>query len=65
MYAEAEYLQFFVAAVGGCIGLEPPDGEDEERGTRYYGLGPLRIKVELYYMSGKEPTALQASPVVD
>lgn len=52
-YGDSTDLSFFAAAIGGTIGAEPPDGDENVQGVRYYGQGPLTAKFKLYYLSGK------------
>ena len=54
-YAEAVDIPYFAKAVGGCIGVVPPAGESGvHQSTRYYGEGPLKVKVGLYYLQNKK-----------
>ena len=40
-------------AIGGSIGVDPPASEHSVQSTTYYGDGPLKLKVGLYYLHGK------------
>ena len=53
-YAEAVDITYFAKALGGCIGVVPPAGESGVQSTRYYGEGPLKVKVGLYYLQNKK-----------
>ena len=50
-YAEASDFDYFAVALGGCICVVPPVG-DTSNGIRYFGAGPLTMKVQLYYLHG-------------
>lgn len=52
-YAEAADVVFFARAVKGSIAVKPPAAELRVQQTRYYGEGPLKMEVELYYLAGK------------
>ena len=52
-YAEAEDIPHFAKAIAGSVGVVPPPGEGHLQGLRYYGDGPLKVKVGLYYLEGK------------
>jgi hypothetical protein len=49
-YAEAIDFPYFAKAVQGSIGVVPPAAQSDVQGTRYYGEGPLKLKVGLYYL---------------
>ena len=49
-YAEARDCPYFAQAVQGSIGVVPPAAESDVQGTRYYGEGPLKLKVCLSYL---------------
>ena len=49
-YAEAHDFPFFASAMGGSIGVTPTAGDRAVQGVRYYGNGPLRMQVQLYYL---------------
>ena len=51
-YAEAQDLSFFAKALGGSICVVPPDAEAALQGPRFFGAGQLKLKVQLYYLSG-------------
>ena len=53
-YAEASDIPYFTDAVGGSIGVVPPLGMDDIQGTRYFGDGPLKMLVGLYYLNNSE-----------
>jgi len=52
-YAEAKDFQYFAEALGGSIAVQPPEDELHVQGTRFYGQGPLRMKVRLHYLEGR------------
>ena len=52
-YAEAGDIIFFAKAVNGSISVRPPAAELGVQQIRYYGEGPLKMDVELYYLAGK------------
>ena len=52
-YAEATDIPFFCTAIQGSIAVKPPPAEHGLQKTRYFGEGPLKMEVELYYLSGK------------
>ena len=49
-YAEAHDFPFFASAMGGSIGVTPTAGDRAVKGVRYFGNGPLRMQVQLYYL---------------
>ena len=50
-YAEASDFKYFATALGGCICVVPPEGHASD-GDRFFGSGPLTMKVQLYYLHG-------------
>lgn len=51
-YAEAQDLTFFAAAMGGAIGVVPPQSVRALQDVRFFGRGALRMQVELYFLEG-------------
>ena len=53
-YAEAKDFVFFAAAMGGAIGVVPPVAGQDVQKERFFGNGPLRLQVQLYYLPGNQ-----------